>query len=328
MLTFQPESSFFKPVAIFTRRPQMKRRDFLRFSLISAAGAAVVGREALAGASQEKVTFRFAHLTDIHVKPEDGAEEGFIKALEAVNALDPPVDFVITGGDLVYDALAAPYERADQLFKLYERCLSRLEVPVYNVIGNHDILGWYPWSGVSSSHPEFGKLMFKKRLGGGSSWRAFDHKGWHFILLDSIEWNPQRTEYMGRISQLQIEWLKEDLARVEPDTPIVIVTHIPFVSIADQLKRGGNAALGESTAIANSDKVLRMFSNHNLKLVLQGHLHRDERLVMEQNSFIMSGAVCGAWWRGANVHTEEGFGIIDVRGDDFSYTYYDYGWEL
>jgi hypothetical protein len=42
----------------------------------------------------------------------------------------------------------------------------------------------------------------------------------------------------------------------------------------------------------------------------------------------MSGAVCGAWWRGPKDNTEEGFGVIDIVDGKVRYKYFDYGWEV
>ena len=49
--------------------------------------------------------FSFVFMTDIHLKPELGAPEGFQMAIDTVNVMQP--DFVITGGDLIDDALMA-----------------------------------------------------------------------------------------------------------------------------------------------------------------------------------------------------------------------------
>lgn len=40
--------------------------------------------------------FSFAFITDIHLQPERNAVEGFLKAIDTINDLNP--DFVITGG--------------------------------------------------------------------------------------------------------------------------------------------------------------------------------------------------------------------------------------
>jgi 3',5'-cyclic-AMP phosphodiesterase len=304
----------------------MQRRDFVR----SAAGAAlsVAGLNFKLAHGESGKKFRFVHFTDLHLKPEDGAEQGVLKAVAAVNALSPSPDFVITGGDLVADALAVDFERADMLFKLYQKCMDQLDCPVYHAIGNHDILGWYPKSNVAESHPEYGKKMFAGRLGGGRTWNSFDHKGWHFVILDSLEWDQEEENYMGLICDEQLAWLRSDLAGVDRHTPIAVVTHIPFVSIVEQVRLGANAALNRQIGITNSLEVLELFKDRNLQLVMQGHLHRDEQLRLEGCKFVMSGAICGRWWAGANLATEEGFGVLDVDGADVQYSYHDYGWEV
>ena len=55
--------------------------------------------------------FTFVFMTDIHLQSEKHAVDGFLQAIDSVNELNP--DFVITGGDLIMDALGQPYRRAD-----------------------------------------------------------------------------------------------------------------------------------------------------------------------------------------------------------------------
>jgi len=82
------------------------------------------------------------------------------------------------------------------------------------------------------------------------------------------------------------------------------------------------------SVVSNSKEVLELFKGHNLKLVLQGHLHFYEDIYVEGIHFITGGAVCSAWWTGKFNGLEEGFLRIDVKGDDFSTEYIDYGWEV
>lgn len=51
-----------------------------------------------------------------------------------------------------------------------------------------------------------------------------------------------------------------------------------------------------------------------------------EELIWENTHFITAGAVSGAWWRGPYHGFEEGFAVIDVKGDEFTWEYVDYGW--
>ena len=80
--------------------------------------------------------------------------------------------------------------------------------------------------------------------------------------------------------------------------------------------------------ITNSKEVLDMFSGHNLKLVLQGHLHIYEDLYINDIHFITGGAVSASWWNGPRGEMEEGFMMMKVKGDKVSSEYVDYGWEV
>jgi 3',5'-cyclic AMP phosphodiesterase CpdA len=310
-------------------RREYSRRQFIR-SLSTGLGGIGLG---LAGFSEVGKTaggeFRFVHMTDMHVQPELDGEKGLRAAIKAVNRLDPRPDLVITGGDLVMDALGQPYERADRLFNMFDECCGELKMPVHNCIGNHDVFGWYPKSGVSADHPEFGKRMFEKRLGNGRSYKSFDHNGWHFILLDSIQWDEAESEYTGLIDPEQLAWLKADLVRVGTKTPVVVVTHLVLASIRRQVFNGANDPLPPTLGITNSMDVLNSLEGYNLKFVLQGHLHKWEHCHLEDRVFITSGAVAGDWWKGPYGKTQEGFLVVDVNGDGgYRFDYHDYGWEV
>lgn len=265
--------------------------------------------------------FSIAFMTDIHLEPERDAVRGFEKALDTVNILKP--DFILTGGDLVMDAMGQTYGRADSLYNLYNEVIRKATVPVYNTMGNHDIWGIYSKSGSDHSNPEFGEAMFAKRI--GESYYSFMHKGWKFIILNSIE-DTGMDRYVGEIDTAQIFWLKQELVKTDPSTPIVVSTHIPFISAMRQVRRGSTVPNDSSLVVFNSKKVTDLFKNHNLKLVLQGHLHILEDIYIDGVHYITGGAVSGGWWRGPNLWTQEGFLWITFGKDDFTWKYIDYNW--
>jgi 3',5'-cyclic AMP phosphodiesterase CpdA len=273
--------------------------------------------------STQEEGFSFAFLTDIHVQPERQAEAGFMWAINEVNKQNP--DFVITGGDLVMDVLNQSYERADSLFNIYIKLSEKFKMPVYNTVGNHEVYAWYRQEPGIEEHPEYGKLMFEKRL--GDRFYSFDHKGWHFIVLDAIS-RSDEGGYMGKIEEEQILWLAKDLQEVDKETPIAISVHIPFITSASQLMRGSMAPNTPGQVISNGQEVLALFAEHNLRLVLQGHLHFLEDIyVQNQVHFITGGAVSGKWWANdAESKPEEGFVMVHVNGEDLDWEYVDYGW--
>ena len=78
--------------------------------------------------------------------------------------------------------------------------------------------------------------------------------------------------------------------------------------------------------VVNNTDVLALFAEHNLVLVLQGHMHVSELLRWRSTTFIAGGAVCGKWWRGPYFGTEEGFNAVTLRRDRVEWEYLNYGW--
>jgi 3',5'-cyclic AMP phosphodiesterase CpdA len=272
---------------------------------------------------EESNEFSFIFMTDIHLQPERNANEGFTQAINRVNKLKP--DFVLTGGDLIMDALGQSFGRADSLYKLYQTTSEFFNMPVYNTLGNHEIFGIYKKSMVPEDHPEYGEKMFKNRL--GDSYYSFDHKGWHFIILNSVE-DTGEDRYIGLVDKPQMEWIKEDLSKLDKEMPIVISTHIPFVTSFMQINYGSLKPNSDNLVVINSKEVLELFEDYNLKLVLQGHLHYLEDIYTQSIHFITGGAVSSRWWQGKENGLEEGFLMINVKDKDFSWKYIDYGWEV
>lgn len=267
--------------------------------------------------------FRFVFMTDIHVEPRGPSVDGFTHAIEYVNSLHP--DFVITGGDLVADALAQAYPRADSLYRLYEEVTKKFTVAVYNTMGNHEVFGLYRGSGVDPSHPEYGKQLFKHRIGEGKTYRSFNHKGWHFMLLDGVGFTETRR-YYGHVDSTEMAWIREDLDTLDARTPIVVCIHIPFYSIRAQIDHNPTTPNSENLVVTNANEVMKLFENRNLKMVVSGHLHWCEEIIFRGVHHINVGAVSGAWWRGPNKGFPEGLAVFDIDGEDFSWRYTEYGW--
>lgn len=261
--------------------------------------------------------FEFAFLTDIHVKPEMGAPEGFQMAIDKVNAINP--DFVITGGDLVYDVMRGQFDKSDALFKLYQKMSAGFQMPVYNCIGNHDLFGIYEESPEGPEHPDYKYGMWERYF--GDTYYAFDHKNWHFITLNSLEVTNEKR-YKGYYHKEQLDWLANHIQKVDRSTPIVITTHLPMLCTYTQIN-GGNPR-----TVTNAYEVFELLKEHNLKLVLQGHIHwKEYGLANDRTQYLTGGSIAGNGWKGRRHNTREGFMSIKVKGDDFSWEYIDHGWE-
>jgi 3',5'-cyclic-AMP phosphodiesterase len=290
--------------------------SFLVIVIISISLSACSGRS-------KPEDFKFVFMTDIHLTQQRNAVPGFMQAINVIKSLHP--DFVITGGDLIMDALEQRYSAADSLYNLYLKTVKNLTVPVYNTMGNHEIYGIYKASGADSLNPEYGEKMFEKKI--GKSYYSFNYKGWKFMILNSIE-DTRKNNYIGKIDDVQIDWIRKELQETDKKTPIVISTHIPFITANTQKYVGTTVPNDSSSVIYNGKEILDLFTGYNLKLVLQGHLHTVEDIFIDGIHFITGGAVSAAWWTGPNKDFQEGFMLISVRNGEFSWKYIDYGWDV
>ena len=274
-----------------------------------------------AAAAAQSSSFSFVHFTDPHIQPELRAADGCRDCFKKIQQLRP--DFVLAGGDLVFDANETSTTKAKDLFRLYTETLKNIEVPVHTTPGNHDVIGLSNKSNLPATDPLYGKKYFEDTI--GPRFKSFDHKGWHFILLDSIGATANRG-FIGLIDKEQIDWLKQDLSRTGPSRPIVILTHVPLVSAVMQIVPDPWKT-PETYLVTNASEILTLLANYNVKAVLQGHTHIRETVLYNNTQFITSGAVSGNWWKGARIGHPEGFGVLTVTGDQITWRYETYGFK-
>lgn len=273
---------------------------------------------------------RFAHLTDIHVQPELHAEEGLAKCLEHVQSLDVKPDLILTGGDHVMDAFEQAAPRATLVRKLWRECVRQgCSLRVESAIGNHDIWGWHSRAKLTGTEPEFGKAFALDMLGLSNRYRSFDAGGWHFVVLDSIQRRPDT--YVCEIDDEQFAWLEQDLATSRGGRPTVVLSHAPIitVTVASSGDRRKNDTLVLSGGLQHLDgpRVHALLRRHDVKLCLSGHIHLLDRCTVDGVTYVCDGAVCGAWWKGANKGVPEGYGVVDLYDDgSFEHRYQPYGW--
>ncbi|MGN7783327.1 metallophosphoesterase family protein [Niabella sp. 22666] len=266
--------------------------------------------------------FSFVFMSDVHYTEKFDAPKAFRKVVDTINAIKP--DFVLVGGDIVYDALRVSEQEVTATTNAYLAIASKIKAPLHYAIGNHEVFKLYDRQ-ADTTNAIFGKRFYEKYF--GKRYYSFNHKGWHFMVLDNIFITHDR-KYKGKIDSIQMEWIKEDLQTIDAKTPVAIVAHVPFITTLSQWYGGGTNANDDKVAAEDTHKVLACFKSHNLKLILQGHLHYFEALnVMDKTLVITAPSVSGKWWRGKQHNVEEGFIRLNINGDKVTYDYIDYGWE-
>lgn len=297
----------------------MKRKEFLQSGFI-AAGLSVLPEALSAKEQGPKKSFRFAFISDIHIKSGAIPEAGFTKALKHIVQLKPKPEFIINGGDCIMDGLAATKESTQNQWALYNQIIQRENsLPVYPCIGNHDVYGWFQ-KNPDTTDPLYGKKWAVKELQMPERYYHFKKGNWNFIVLDSTQLNPLGG-YIAKVDEEQFEWLKVKLTEIPSNQHICLVSHIPILSICAGLffnKTETNGDLMIKRNLMHSDffALKALFNKYpNIKTCLSGHIHLQDEVNYHNINFYCNGAICGNWWSGAFQEFDPAYAVFDFFDD-------------
>lgn len=196
------------------------------------------------GWAQDIPDFTFIHGSDSHLPDSMSSTQsviGEIANLGEINLLPykvtvPAPSFVIVTGDLTE---FGPFQGG---LDAYLNCWKNVKIPVYNQSGNHDGT-WYC-------------IRRALRRWHGSHCYSFDFNGCHFIGLDtSTPQDPRPT-----ITTEQLLWLKEDIKKVKPTTPVFLFFHHPLYG-------------SEFASEFECDRLVDILRPYNVVLMMAGHSH-------------------------------------------------------
>ena len=140
-------------------------------------------------------------------------------------------------------------------------------------------------------------------------------------------------DYTSGIDAQQLVWLEQELKSLNNRRPVVIVSHIPILSVATLMFGNPRTADGAQQVPAylmhlDGSAIHGLLREHpNVKVCLSGHLHLRDRCEIDGVTYICGGAVSANWWKGKHQKVEEGYGVVDLYDDaSFEYAYVPYGW--
>ena len=221
-------------------------------------------------------------------------------------------------GDVVGDDLSL-YDEVRGLVK-------QLNGPVRFLPGNHDL-------DYDATDAEHSFDTFREHL--APAYYSYDVGRTHVVALNTVRYpctpdvdnvdgkrpqcdNPETDpSYNGRMSEEQLEWLRQDLAKVPEDKLVVIAGHVPMLTFAD-----------EGSPIHQVDQVREVYEllEGREAVSVAGHTHSIENMKtgdqmsgwkdlfgLEGLPFphITAGAISGDWYSGRL--TDEGYPVAVGR---------------
>jgi len=174
-------------------------------------------------------------------------------------------DFILHTGDVVYPAgEERHYNR--RFFSPYGDLIKK--VPVFPVLGNHDVRERNGVAFLENFHPPLGSPGSTKR------YYSFDWGDAHFVALDSELYYGDE----GGSAEQQKAFLERDLAATGKRLKIALLHRSPYGSS----RHGGDESV--------RDNLEPLFARHGVDLVFAGHDHVYERMVpIKGVTYVVSG---------------------------------------
>lgn len=234
------------------------RRGFLKCmawagtGMVWTVGGGLLSSRTLGDDKPSTGDFTFVQISDSHIgfsKPVNKDVTATLQETVArINKLPRRPDLLLHTGDLTH--LAKPKE-FDTLAEVLKG--AKVGHAAY-VPGEHDI---FVDDGDARPYLErYGKGTM------GTGWQSFDHKGVHFVGLVNVM--DLKAGGLGQIGKDQLQWLKDDLARLSASTPIVLFAHVPLWTVYPKWGWGTE----------DGAQALSYVKRFGSVTVLNGHIHQ------------------------------------------------------
>lgn len=258
---------------------------------------------------------------------------GFVPSIKEVvrNAKGKRV-YTLNTGDMSFDMY---WHSSNYSIESYKKTLETISypTPVFHAIGNHDNDPAVP---CTDSTDFVSAKRYRQAF--GPSHYSFNIGRIHYVVLDNIIYlnEPKGKEaesivgsrnYVRRVTEEQLAWLKKDLELV-PDktTPIVVGMHA-----------GAYHYEGISQKVTNwfskpeyTTQLTSCFDGFDNVHYITGHSHCNHTTYVNDHLTEHNlGAVCGSWWVSGANHFQNlcpdgspsGYGVFEIKGKKIEWHY-------
>ena len=212
------------------------RRHLLQLSA-STLLAANLWPGSLNAAETATKDFSFAILNDLHYMDDECGAFFQNTVVRMLKHTPGGIDFAMILGDLSENGTPAQEGGVKDVF-------NTLGVPYHVMPGNHD---WNPDTGRAAYND-----LYPKQTN-----YTFEHNGVQIVALDSADQNKYKDV---AVLPETLQWLADNLPRLDKSKPTVLVTHFPMSSHTIY-------------HVTNAAAVLDPFKGYNLQGIFGGHFH-------------------------------------------------------
>lgn len=230
--------------------------------------------------SNEKSEFKIIIFGDpqpYSLEDVDFVAEDIVKELVNQNGFE----FGITMGDIVGDNL--------NLFNPLNRVISKIGIPWYYVLGNHDM-------NFDAESDELSDETYERVYGPPTY--AFIYGDVHFIVIDDVIHfrDGDKARYVGGLREDQLKFIENYLKTVPKDKLIVLNMHIPFALRGDWFRTDDQKKL--FSLLKDFPNTLSISAHSHTQN--NGYFHKDSTdwLGEVPHHHYNAGTTSGSWWSG------------------------------
>ena len=279
-----------------------------------------------------------SHLAN-HMNDLSQFSKGFIERIKTERAIaertNVPIYSTILGDntwDLFWYSNNYSLKNFRSTLADYGYCL-----PLFPCMGNHDNDGATPYTDSTDFEAS---APFRKII--SPNYYSFDLGKVHFIILDDIFYinsgspsgtaNAGSRNYKGFIPDYQLEWLRQDLADVDKDTPVFIGLHIPVWKKNTVVLEDCSANLIYEDR-NSTEELCNIVKDYKTVHIISGHTHWNHHYHPAEYPNIHEdniAAICAIWWysgyktgwHNCRDGVPGGYEMFHIKGKDITYSYH------
>lgn len=200
--------------------------------------------------------------------------------------------------------------------KIIRGHISKINMPVFNAIGNHDYTFYKTGATVDATTASSNINLLSQRnfedVFGPINF-SFDRGNVHFVCMKDIYFESEDKwdagDYTGGFTDEEYKWLVQDLERTPKEMKVVLCVHIPI-------------STSSGPKVSQVKNLLGQFTD---AVVFSGHTHY-QRTVYEGGRLFeqIHAAVCGQWWwsKIEGDGCPNGYTVYHFNGTDIKDSYF------